>query len=401
MRILALESSCDESAVAVYDDSAGLLAHEIYSQVDLHRIYGGVVPELASRDHVRRLLPLVRTALADAKTAPAQIDGVAYTAGPGLIGALLTGAALGAVAGLCLGCAGRCRASPGRPSAGAAARSRAAAVSAPGAAGVGRPHHAHRRGRRPAAMRCSGETRDDAAGEAFDKSAKLLGLPYPGGPELARLARAGQRGALRFSAPDARSRRTRIQFLRIEDGGFARGPQAGREPGGSTTRRAPTSRPACRRPSSTRSIGKTLRALEETGYDALVVAGGVGANRALRERLAKARGAPGRESLLPAHRVLHRQCRHDCGGGHGAAQGGRARNHGDPRTRALAVSENWGPYAELAHGANQGNAAVPRHTRCRARRRRPTRAIASSCTGSRWNASSVSSSGNGASSRPS
>ena len=95
MRILALESSCDESAVAVYDDAAGLLSHEIHSQVDLHRVYGGVVPELASRDHVRRLLPLVKTALADAKTTPAQIDGVAYTAGPGLIGALLTGAALG------------------------------------------------------------------------------------------------------------------------------------------------------------------------------------------------------------------------------------------------------------------------------------------------------------------
>ena len=95
MRILALESSCDESAVAVFDDAAGLLSHEIHSQVDLHRIYGGVVPELASRDHVRRLLPLLKTALADAKTTPGQIDGVAYTAGPGLIGALLTGAALG------------------------------------------------------------------------------------------------------------------------------------------------------------------------------------------------------------------------------------------------------------------------------------------------------------------
>src|SRR6188508_3810571 len=95
MRILALESSCDESAVAVYDDAAGLLAHEIYSQIDLHRVYGGVVPELASRDHVRRLLPLVQSALADANTAPGQLDGVAYTAGPGLIGALLTGAALG------------------------------------------------------------------------------------------------------------------------------------------------------------------------------------------------------------------------------------------------------------------------------------------------------------------
>ena len=95
MRILALESSCDESAVAVYDDAAGLLAHEIHSQIDLHRVYGGVVPELASRDHVRRLLPLLRTALATAKTKPQEIDGVAYTAGPGLIGALLTGAALG------------------------------------------------------------------------------------------------------------------------------------------------------------------------------------------------------------------------------------------------------------------------------------------------------------------
>ena len=95
MRILALESSCDESAVAVYDDAAGLLAHEIYSQIDLHRVYGGVVPELASRDHVRRLLPLLKTALADAKTQPGDVDGVAYTAGPGLIGALLTGAALG------------------------------------------------------------------------------------------------------------------------------------------------------------------------------------------------------------------------------------------------------------------------------------------------------------------
>ena len=94
MRILAIESSCDESAVAVLDRSAGLLAHELFSQIDLHRVFGGVVPELASRDHVRRLLPLLNSALTKAGTTPAQIDGVAYTAGPGLIGALLTGAAL-------------------------------------------------------------------------------------------------------------------------------------------------------------------------------------------------------------------------------------------------------------------------------------------------------------------
>ncbi|MFM7708721.1 MAG: tRNA (adenosine(37)-N6)-threonylcarbamoyltransferase complex transferase subunit TsaD, partial [Gammaproteobacteria bacterium] len=94
MRVLALESSCDESAAAVLDDRRGLLAHALFSQVDLHRAYGGVVPELASRDHVQRLLPLVHSALAEAGTAPADLDGIAYTAGPGLIGALLTGSAL-------------------------------------------------------------------------------------------------------------------------------------------------------------------------------------------------------------------------------------------------------------------------------------------------------------------
>src|SRR5476649_1171027 len=95
MRVLAIESSCDESAAAVFDDVRGLLAHELFSQVELHRIFGGVVPELASRDHVRRLLPLVKSALRQAATLPEDLDGVVYTAGPGLIGALLTGAALG------------------------------------------------------------------------------------------------------------------------------------------------------------------------------------------------------------------------------------------------------------------------------------------------------------------
>ena len=209
MRILALESSCDESAVAVYDDAAGLLAHEIYSQIDLHRIYGGVVPELASRDHVRRLLPLLRTALADAKTQPAQIDGVAYTAGPGLIGALLTGAALG--------------------------RSLAYAWKVPAIA----VHHLEGHLLAPLlepdpppfphlALLVSGghtmlidvaapghyvvlgETRDDAAGEAFDKSAKLLGLPYPGGPELAKLAQTGN--AKRFSFPRPMLDRAGLEF---------------------------------------------------------------------------------------------------------------------------------------------------------------------------------------------
>ena len=148
MRILALESSCDESAVAVYDDAAGLLAHEIYSQIDLHRVYGGVVPELASRDHVRRLLPLLRTALADAKTQPAQIDGVAYTAGPGLDRRVAHGGGA------------RPRRWPMRWKVPAIAvhhleghllapllEADPPPFPAPGAAGVGRSHHAHRCGR--------------------------------------------------------------------------------------------------------------------------------------------------------------------------------------------------------------------------------------------------------------
>ncbi|MCL2770579.1 MAG: tRNA (adenosine(37)-N6)-threonylcarbamoyltransferase complex transferase subunit TsaD, partial [Solirubrobacterales bacterium] len=200
MRVLAIESSCDESAVAVLDARTGLLAHELFSQVDLHRAYGGVVPELASRDHVRRLLPLVRQALEVARTEPRELHGVAYTAGPGLIGALLTGASL--------------------------ARSLAYAWAVP-ALGV---HHLEGHLLAPllepevppfphlallvsgghtllievsavGAYRVLGASRDDAAGEAFDKTAKLLGLPYPGGPQLAQLAEQGTAGAFSFPRP--------------------------------------------------------------------------------------------------------------------------------------------------------------------------------------------------------
>ena len=200
MRILAIESSCDESAAAVLDADAGLLAHELFSQVELHRLYGGVVPELASRDHVQRLLPLVTSALSRAHTAPAELHGVAYTAGPGLIGALLTGASL--------------------------ARSLAYAWGIP-AIGV---HHLEGhllapllekdaprfrtwRCSSPAAIRCSSRWPRSAAiassaraammrpGEAFDKTAKLLGLPYPGGPQLAQLAVQGAAGAFTFPRP--------------------------------------------------------------------------------------------------------------------------------------------------------------------------------------------------------
>src|SRR5690606_19755338 len=200
MRVLGIETSCDETAAAVYDAERGLLGHALHSQVQLHAEYGGVVPELASRDHIRKLLPLIREAMRQAGTGPEDIEGIAYTAGPGLIGALLTGACLG--------------------------RSLAWAWNVP-AVGV---HHLEGHllapmledehpdfpfvallvsGGHTQLMRVNGvgdyellgETVDDAAGEAFDKTAKLLGLPYPGGAALAALAESGRPDVFRFPRP--------------------------------------------------------------------------------------------------------------------------------------------------------------------------------------------------------
>ena len=282
MRILALESSCDESAVAVYDDRAGLLAHEIHSQVDLHRVYGGVVPELASRDHVRRLMPLVRTAMADANTTPDQLHGVAYTAGPGLIGALLTGAALG--------------------------RSLAYAWKVPAVA----VHHLEGHLLAPLleddpppfphlALLVSGghtmlidvaapghytvlgETRDDAAGEAFDKSAKLLGLPYPGGPELAKLAEGGCADRFDFPRPMVDRAGLEFSFSGLKTAVSLAVKEHSR--GGAVEPAIRADIAASVQEAIVDTLAaKTLRALDQTGYDALVVAGGVGANRLLRER---------------------------------------------------------------------------------------------------------------------
>ncbi|MEP7246008.1 MAG: tRNA (adenosine(37)-N6)-threonylcarbamoyltransferase complex transferase subunit TsaD [Gammaproteobacteria bacterium] len=282
MRILAIESSCDESAVAVLDRRAGLLAHELFSQIDLHRVFGGVVPELASRDHVRRLLPLVRTAMASANTSPGDIGGIAYTAGPGLIGALLTGAAL--------------------------ARSLAYAWKKP-AIGV---HHLEGHLLAPllepepppfphVALLVSGghtmlievagigrytllgETRDDAAGEAFDKAAKLLGLPYPGGPELARLAATGRPGLLRLPRPMLDRPGLEFSFSGLKTAVL----HAVRDPAHELTqqRKADIAHAAQTAIVET-LVAKALRALDQTNLDSLVVSGGVGANRHLRERMA-------------------------------------------------------------------------------------------------------------------
>ena len=179
-----------------------------------------------------------------------------------------------------------------------------------------------------------GETRDDAAGEAFDKSAKLLGLPYPGGPELARLATQGDASRFEFPRPMLDRAGLEFSFSGLKT---AVALEVGRQAqGGALDERTRADIAAGVQEAIVETlVAKTLRALEQTGYGALVVAGGVGANRALRERLDTARRAQRRTRVLSAHRVLHRQCCHDCRGGHGAPQGRQARAAGDPRTRDI------------------------------------------------------------------
>ncbi len=291
MRVLAIESSCDESAAAVLDEHRGLLAHALFSQVELHRIYGGVVPELASRDHVRRLLPLVRQVLAQA--GGERVDGIAYTAGPGLIGALLTGAAL--------------------------ARSLAFAWDVP-ALGV---HHLEGHLLAPllepepppfphvallvsgghtllievsgiGRYRELGASRDDAAGEAFDKTAKLLGLSYPGGPQLAQLATQGRPGAFTFPRPMLDRPGLEFSFSGLKTAVLhaVQGKQL------TDTLRADVARGVEDAIVDT-LIAKSLRALQETDLQVLVVSGGVSANRTLRERLTRAVGARGARVYYP------------------------------------------------------------------------------------------------------
>jgi len=292
-RILALESSCDESAAAVLDSKQGLLAHELFSQIELHRIYGGVVPELASRDHVRKLLPLLRSALERAGTTPQELDGVAYTAGPGLIGALLTGAAL--------------------------ARALAYAWKIPSIA----VHHLEGHLLAPlleddpppfphiallvsgghtmlievqsiGQYRLLGETRDDAAGEAFDKTAKLLGLPYPGGPELARMADAAAGGAFNFPRPMLDRPGLEFSFSGLKTAVLHA--VRARE---MTDQLKSDVAHAVQEAIVETLVVKSLRALDQTGLDALVVSGGVSANRTLRRRLAGTVGQRGGRVYYP------------------------------------------------------------------------------------------------------
>ena len=214
MRVLGIETSCDESAVAVYDTGAGLLAHCLHSQIEVHREYGGVVPELASRDHVAKLAPLVKRALAESGGEP--VDGVAYTVGPGLAGALLVGAATGRSLAFAWGV----------PALGVhhLEAHLLAAMLEPDppdypflALLVSGGHTQLVHVARPGEYEVLGESLDDAAGEAFDKTAALLGLPYPGGPSLATLALEGDPCALSLSSPDDGPARSRHELQRPQD----------------------------------------------------------------------------------------------------------------------------------------------------------------------------------------
>ncbi|MCC7218556.1 MAG: tRNA (adenosine(37)-N6)-threonylcarbamoyltransferase complex transferase subunit TsaD [Burkholderiales bacterium] len=286
MLVLGIETSCDETGVAVYDTARGLVAHALHSQVAMHRDFGGVVPELASRDHVRRVVPLAERVLGEAGLALADLDGVAYTQGPGLAGALLVGAGVATALAYAL----RIPAVPvhhleghllspllGQPR----PEFPFVALLVSGGhsqlfdvAGVGR-------------YRLLGDTLDDAAGEAFDKTAKLLGLPYPGGPALAALAEAGVPGAVKLPRPMLGSGDLDFSFSGLKTAVLT---LARKEASGA----APDTLAPARKADIAREfqqavvdvlVAKSVAALATTGRRRLVVAGGVGANRDLRARL--------------------------------------------------------------------------------------------------------------------
>ncbi|MCW7548406.1 tRNA (adenosine(37)-N6)-threonylcarbamoyltransferase complex transferase subunit TsaD [Photorhabdus sp. APURE] len=279
MRVLGIETSCDETGIAIYDDKAGLLANQLYSQIKLHADYGGVVPELASRDHIRKTVPLIQAALKEAGLTRKDIDAVAYTAGPGLVGALLVGATIG--------------------------RSLAFAWDVPAI-----PVH-HMEGHLLAPMlednspefpfvallvsgghtqlisvtgigkyELLGESIDDAAGEAFDKTAKLLGLDYPGGPVLSRIAQKGEAG--RFVFPRPMTDRPGLDFSFSGLKTFAS--NTIRSNSNDEQTRADIARAFEDAVVDTLAI-KCKRALEQTGFKRLVMAGGVSANRTLRTKM--------------------------------------------------------------------------------------------------------------------
>jgi len=283
--ILGIESSCDETGVALVRSTGGvavptLLAHALHSQIEMHQAYGGVVPELASRDHIRRVLPLTEAVLAEAGQRLADVDVVAYTRGPGLAGALLVGAGVACALGAALG----------KPVLGVHhleghLLSPFLSADPPEfpfvALLVSGGHTQLMRVDGVGRYEILGETIDDAAGEAFDKSAKLLGLGYPGGPALSRLAEQGSATAFKLPRPLLHSGNLDFSFAGLKTAVLTQAKKLGTE---LEARKADLA-------ASTEAaivdvlVKKTLTALKQTGLKRVVVAGGVGANRHLRAQL--------------------------------------------------------------------------------------------------------------------
>ncbi len=281
LRVLGIETSCDETGVAVYDTVSGLLAHRLYSQIQVHARYGGVVPELASRDHVRKTLPLIRQTLAAASLSLADLDGIAYTAGPGLIGALMVGAGIGRALAWSLGVPA------------VAVHHMEGHLLAPMledprpdfpfvALLVSGGHTMLVQVDAVGRYRILGESVDDAVGEAFDKTAKLLGLPYPGGPELARLAEKGRAGVYRFPRPMTNRPGLDFSYSGLKTFALNTLQEAGADVDEQT--RADIAL-AFQEAAVDSLVIKCRRALQQTGIRSLVVAGGVSANRCLRAAL--------------------------------------------------------------------------------------------------------------------
>ena len=300
MRVLGIETSCDETGVALYDTERGLVAEALHSQVAMHRAFGGVVPELASRDHVQRVLPLIGQVLEQAGSGVRDVDAIAYTQGPGLAGALLVGASIASALGFALG----------KPVVGVhhleghllppllgtpAPQFPFVALLVSGGhtqffevTGIGR-------------YRLLGETQDDAAGEAFDKTAHLLGLPYPGGPALALLAERGRAGAVLLPRPMLDSGNLDVSFsgLKTAVALRARAASAGGDPALLTDATKADIAHAFQAAVVDVLVAKSLQALAQTSLRTLVVAGGVGANRELRRRLVDAAKARNAEVFFP------------------------------------------------------------------------------------------------------
>lgn len=294
MLVLGIETSCDETGIALYDTKLGLLSHTLYSQIEMHSEYGGVVPELASRDHIRRVLPLIKQNLSAARIRLQDVDAIAYTQGPGLAGALLVGASIGSALSFALKI----------PALGVhhlEGHLLSPLLSKPApsfpfvALLVSGGHTQLMEVRGVGLYKLLGETVDDAAGEAFDKTAKLLGLGYPGGPALAKLAEQGKQGRFKLPRPMLHSGDLNFSFSGLKTAVLT----LVRKQKVTPQIRADIAL-AFQEAAVDVLIKKSLAALAQTGFSQLVVAGGVGANQQLRKNLTHQANLNGANVFYPA-----------------------------------------------------------------------------------------------------